>query len=325
MYGPRNSILDTIGHTPVARINKARRPATRIVLCEPDNAPSAVLCMIPDTGERYLSTPQFEGISETMTEEEEIASTEGYRIAAPSAQPGPVTATSAERPAPKPQATQLVDQTIRDNPVVMFALEWCELCWALRKFFRVHGIAYRSVDLDSVELQHDDLGGEIRQDLHRRLGAPAIPQVFVGGAADRRLYRDPGAVPHRRAAGAPHAEWRCVRRQRRGRSRALPAAVGAPTLTAPASTTKQPADTIMSIQTSIDNTAAAPAAWLIRQLEQAIAAAARQRAIRRAGAELTALSDRLLKDIGLNRSQIPSAVRERPADNAFDPLSAAQL
>jgi uncharacterized protein YjiS (DUF1127 family) len=81
----------------------------------------------------------------------------------------------------------------------------------------------------------------------------------------------------------------------------------------------------MSIQTSIDNTAAAPAAWLIRQLEQAIAAAARQRAIRRAGAELTALSDRLLKDIGLNRSQIPSAVRERPADNAFDPLSAAQL
>jgi cysteine synthase A len=183
MYGPRNSILDTIGHTPVARINKARRPATRIVLCEPDNAPSAVLCMIPDTGERYLSTPQFEGISETMTEEEEIASTEGYRIAAPSAQPGPVTATSAERPAPKPQATQLVDQTIRDNPVVMFALEWCELCWALRKFFRVHGIAYRSVDLDSVELQHDDLGGEIRQDLHRRLGSPTIPQVFVGGAA----------------------------------------------------------------------------------------------------------------------------------------------
>jgi cysteine synthase len=31
---------------------------------------STVLCMLPDTGERYLSTPLFEGIGEAMTEEE---------------------------------------------------------------------------------------------------------------------------------------------------------------------------------------------------------------------------------------------------------------
>ena len=31
---------------------------------------STVLCMLPDTGERYLSTPLFEGIPEDMTEEE---------------------------------------------------------------------------------------------------------------------------------------------------------------------------------------------------------------------------------------------------------------
>lgn len=31
---------------------------------------SVILCMLPDTGERYLSTPLFEGIAEGMTEEE---------------------------------------------------------------------------------------------------------------------------------------------------------------------------------------------------------------------------------------------------------------
>jgi len=31
---------------------------------------SVILCMLPDTGERYLSTPLFEGIREEMDEEE---------------------------------------------------------------------------------------------------------------------------------------------------------------------------------------------------------------------------------------------------------------
>ena len=30
-----------------------------------------MLCMLPDTGERYLTTPLFEGIAEDMNEEEE--------------------------------------------------------------------------------------------------------------------------------------------------------------------------------------------------------------------------------------------------------------
>jgi cysteine synthase A len=29
-----------------------------------------ILCMLPDTGERYLSSPLFEGIVEDMSEEE---------------------------------------------------------------------------------------------------------------------------------------------------------------------------------------------------------------------------------------------------------------
>ena len=31
---------------------------------------SVILCMLPDTGERYLSSPLFEEIEEVMTEEE---------------------------------------------------------------------------------------------------------------------------------------------------------------------------------------------------------------------------------------------------------------
>lgn len=43
---------------------------------------SVILCMLPDTGERYMSTPLFEGIPEGMTEEEEALSrsTPGYQM-----------------------------------------------------------------------------------------------------------------------------------------------------------------------------------------------------------------------------------------------------
>lgn len=43
---------------------------------------SVILCMLPDTGERYLSTPLFEGVAEDMTDDE-IAlskSTPGYQL-----------------------------------------------------------------------------------------------------------------------------------------------------------------------------------------------------------------------------------------------------
>jgi len=43
---------------------------------------STVLCMLPDTGERYLTTPMFEGIVEDMDEEEKkiAQSTPGYQM-----------------------------------------------------------------------------------------------------------------------------------------------------------------------------------------------------------------------------------------------------
>ena len=43
---------------------------------------SVILCMLPDTGERYLSSPLFEDIPEEMTDEEKALSlsTPGYHM-----------------------------------------------------------------------------------------------------------------------------------------------------------------------------------------------------------------------------------------------------
>ena len=68
-----------------------------------------------------------------------------------------------------------------EQPVVLFALEWCEFCWAVRRFLRDIGVPFRSVDLDAVAMQTSGLGGDIRKALHERTGEPTIPQLFVGG------------------------------------------------------------------------------------------------------------------------------------------------
>jgi cysteine synthase A len=146
---------------------------------------STILCMLPDTGERYLSTPLFEGIPEQMTDEEtDISrSTPGYRFDV-KASPAPVAKPAEETPEQiSARAAAFVDEALGDpdQPVVLFALEWCEFCWAVRKLFNELGIAYRSVDLDSVAYQEDDWGGQIRGVLRSRLGSNTIPQIFIGG------------------------------------------------------------------------------------------------------------------------------------------------
>ena len=141
-----------------------------------------IVCMLPDTGERYLSTPLFEDIGENMNAEElEISrSTPGFRFDAP-----PAAAPPAAAPLPvalDAEAEKLVDEVIRNEPVVLFALEWCEFCWSVRKLFAKVGIQYRSVDLDSVAYQAGELGGKIRAVLAKRTGAVTIPQIYIGGA-----------------------------------------------------------------------------------------------------------------------------------------------
>jgi cysteine synthase A len=164
--------------------------AGALQLCQDLPAGANVLVMLPDTGERYLSTPLFDGIGADMDEAEWAISrsTPACRFDAPppaAPTPPPVGAASAatQPTTVSPEVEDFVARTIADaeQPVVLFALEWCEFCWSLRKLFARAGIPYRSVDLDSTTYQREDRGGQIRAVLRERTGSPTIPQVFVGG------------------------------------------------------------------------------------------------------------------------------------------------
>jgi cysteine synthase A len=156
--------------------------AGALQVCRTAPAGTTVLCMLPDTGERYLTTTLFENVPDEMTEEEsEISrSTPNYRfdVCAASAPADP----EREQPV-TPEAVAFVAEAIDDprHPVVMFALEWCEFCWSVRKLFDRCEIPYRSIDLDSVEYQDDHWGDRIRSALQARVAARTVPQVFVGG------------------------------------------------------------------------------------------------------------------------------------------------
>lgn len=165
-------ILSTVGNTPGA-LAIARK-------AEPG---SNILCMLPDTAERYLSTPLFEDIPVEMSDEElEISrSTPGFRFdraATAQAVPAP-----ASVPVIDAGAAAFFEKAISDqeNPIAFFALEWCEFCWSVRKLFARLEIPYQSFDLDSVAYQQDKLGSNLRAVLLKRLGTPTIPQIFIGG------------------------------------------------------------------------------------------------------------------------------------------------
>ena len=146
-------------------------------------APSArILCMLPDTGERYQSTPLFADIAAEMNDEERALA-----ASTPSARFDRAGATAAAAPPPMVRASERARAFVADaladraQPVVLFALEWCEFCWAVRKLFARCKIAYRSVDIDSVAYKPEHFGSQIRAALTEHTGMRTIPQVFVAG------------------------------------------------------------------------------------------------------------------------------------------------
>ncbi len=163
-----------------AGISSGATLAGALKVCNTAKPGSNVLCMLPDTGERYLTTVLFEDVPVEMTREEiDISkSTPLCRFDAPpppDTDGSPVQAATAE-------AVEFVSQAIGDKeqPVVLFALEWCEFCWSVRKMLAAYQIEYRSVDLDSVAYQEDNWGGKIRAALTEKTGSKTIPQIFVG-------------------------------------------------------------------------------------------------------------------------------------------------
>jgi cysteine synthase A len=156
--------------------------AGALELCRALPPGSNVLCMLPDTGERYLSTPLFADVSAEMDEEELALSRPASNDSGlPAARPSPRAAPVAE--SATGEADAFVAAVLRDRkqPVVLFALEWCEFCWSVRRMFARFGIPYRAIDLDSVQYQADNRGGAIRAALSARTGVATIPQVFIGG------------------------------------------------------------------------------------------------------------------------------------------------
>jgi cysteine synthase A len=142
---------------------------------------SNILVMLPDTGERYLSTPLFENISNDMNEEE-IAishSSPGFRFDLEEA----VEDEDDEEVALDPAAMEAVNSIINDQqePVVMFALEWCEFCWSVRKIFDRYNVKYRSVDIDSVEYMDGERGKKMRKVLDKQNNWKTLPQIYLGG------------------------------------------------------------------------------------------------------------------------------------------------
>jgi cysteine synthase A len=158
--------------------------AGAVQVAQKAKAGANILCMLPDTGERYLTTQLFEDIPVEMTAAEiEISkSTPRFRF-----DEAPAVAddddTGDEPIEVTPEAVAFVQEVTAstDQPVVLFALEWCEFCWSVRKLFARLGIEYRSVDLDSADYQADDWGGKVRAALIQKTNFVTIPQLFVGG------------------------------------------------------------------------------------------------------------------------------------------------
>lgn len=141
---------------------------------------SNILCMVPDTGERYLSTPLFDGIGDDMSEAEMSLSesTPSCRFVSDPGVPADFAAIAS--PAPNIE-TSMVQKIISDNPVVIFAMEWCEFCWATEKLCKSLELDYHLVKVDSAALQSDGTGNQIRKQLKAVTGIPTIPQIFIGG------------------------------------------------------------------------------------------------------------------------------------------------
>jgi len=158
--------------------------AGALAVAEQAEPGSNILCMLPDTGERYLSTTLFEDIPEDMTDAEMdlSRSTPNYRFDSPPPPPPDAAAEPSAVKAP-PEALAFLEQATHDpdNAVVLFATEWCEFSWSVRKMFAKYEIPYRAIDLDSVPYQVDNKGGMIRKAIEQRTGLKTVPQIYVGG------------------------------------------------------------------------------------------------------------------------------------------------
>ena len=133
--------------------------------------------MLPDTGERYLSTPLFADISVDMGADEQALLDSAMSAIAPSPVAAPAAATADEA------ARRFVASAIESHPgkVVMFGMSWCEFCWSVRKLLTALEVPFVAIDVDTSEFRAANDVPMIRAALAERAGGPTLPQLYAGG------------------------------------------------------------------------------------------------------------------------------------------------
>ncbi|GMH82823.1 hypothetical protein TL16_g09393 [Triparma laevis f. inornata] len=137
-----------------------------------------IVCILADTGERYLSTPLFADIPADMTAEERSPPQ-------PPQTPPPAS--------PCPPVTEdnvaFVNNMNKKHKVVVWSLEYCEFCWTIFGLFKALNVPYEVVNVDSFQYAKDNQGNKYRSALSSITDCKTFPQcfidgVFFGGAAD---------------------------------------------------------------------------------------------------------------------------------------------
>lgn len=149
-----------------------------LMLAKQSEPGTSILAVIPDTGERYLSTPLFEDIPADMTPEEKELS-----ASTPSTPPPP-----PGLPGVLPEAVAFVKEQIAKHKVLIWSLEYCEFCWTLFKLFDAISVPYEAINIDSFQYAKHNMGNKYRAALVDITKCNTFPQFFdekfIGGAAD---------------------------------------------------------------------------------------------------------------------------------------------
>lgn len=139
-----------------------------------------ILVMLPDTGERYLSTPLFADIEDDMSPEEETISRSSpscrFDIAPTSSTAQDNTSADIAR------GEAYIEQvfTKRSAPITVFGLAWCEYGWSAIRLLKALDCTHELVAIDSPALQVDNLAVDVRAALEARSSMRTFPQIYLG-------------------------------------------------------------------------------------------------------------------------------------------------
>ncbi len=155
--------------------------AGALQLAERAEPGSTILCMLPDTGERYLSTPLFADINVGMNNEERAIaeSTNNYRFDQPLDLP----------PVPIPAASDLSESAVtrfnalvKDNPVMLFSLQWEDFSGAIKRILNHLKVPYMYYDVDALVNNDDsDEGLQLKKVVMHEVNSAVLPVLYLNG------------------------------------------------------------------------------------------------------------------------------------------------